>query len=144
MRGEIGEGSRAAGSLPGVMVLDASLAAADVCNLETIGRVSGEPRVVELWFAAVPEADRIYFLSGGRDAAAWVKNVAANPRVRVEIEGQWFGGVRRWIEGEEDEPLARRLLAAKYEGWREGRRLSAWARESLPVRVDLEALGRAP
>ena len=40
--------------------------------------------------------------------------------------------------------IARRLLAAKYEDWREGRRLSAWARESLPVRVDLEASGRAP
>jgi len=126
------------------MILDPSLAAADVCNLETIGRVSGQPRVVELWFAAGPEGDRIYFLSGGRDAAAWVRNVAANPRVRVEVDGRWFGGVARWIEGEVDEPAARRLLAAKYQDWREGRRLSAWARESLPVVVDLEASGRAP
>src|SRR5438876_11393627 len=125
MRGESGEGSRAAGSLPGVMVLDASLAAADVCNLETIGRVSGQPRVVELWSAAAPEGDRIYFLSGGRDTAAWVRNVAANPRVRVEVDGRWFGGVARWTEGEVDEPAARRPPAAKDQGWCAGRRIQA-------------------
>jgi len=43
------------------------------------------------------------------------------------------------IEGEPDEMLARRLLAAKYQGWREGRLLSAWARTSLPVAIDLVA-----
>jgi deazaflavin-dependent oxidoreductase (nitroreductase family) len=125
------------------MLLDAARAAADVCNLETIGRISGQRRLVELWFAAAPDRERIFFLSGGRDAADWVRNVAANPRVRVEVEGLWFGGVGRWIEGEADELVARRMLAAKYQDWREGRRLSAWARESLPVAVDLEALDRA-
>jgi hypothetical protein len=30
------------------------------------------------------------------------------------------------------------MLAAKYEGWQEGRRLSVWARQSLPIAVDLE------
>jgi hypothetical protein len=36
-----------------------------------------------------------------------------------------------------DEHLACRLLAAKDQAWREGRPLSAWARDSLPVAVDL-------
>ncbi len=44
-------------------------------------------------------------------------------------------------EGAED-ALARRLLAAKYQGWSEGRSLSAWARESLPVAIDLLISGR--
>jgi hypothetical protein len=43
------------------------------------------------------------------------------------------------IEGEDDEQVARRALATKYEGWSEGRRLSGWARNSLPVAIDLVA-----
>jgi len=116
-------------------VLDASQAAADVCHLETIGRVSGLPRVVELWFAA--DGDRLYILSGGRDGSDWVRNVARNEAVRLRIEGRWFRGIARWIEGEADDPLARQLLDGKYYGWREGRALTRWAAQSLPVRVDL-------
>ena len=109
---------------------------ADVVDLETIGRVSGEARVIEIWFAAV--GDRLYLLSGGRDGAHWVRNLRANPAVRLHFPGRTFDGVAREIEGESDEDVARRALAAKYQGWREGRRLSAWARTSLPVRIDLD------
>jgi deazaflavin-dependent oxidoreductase (nitroreductase family) len=122
-------------------ILDPRSAAAGVCDLETTGRLSGEARVVELWFAVA--GDRLYFLSGGRDAAAWVRNVATTPAVRVRIGPRWFRGRARAIEGEPDEAQARRLLAAKYQGWREGAPLSVWARESLPVAVDLEAEDRA-
>ena len=102
--------------------------------------MSGKPHVVELWFAAADAVpDRLYFLSGGRDAADWVKNIAADGRVRVAIAGRWFRGSGSLIEGDGDDPHARRLLAAKYQGWRNGRPLSAWARESLPVAVDLAA-----
>jgi deazaflavin-dependent oxidoreductase (nitroreductase family) len=118
-------------------VLDPTLAAASVCDLETIGRVTGLPRLVELWFAA--DGDRVYFLSGGRDRSDWVRNLAADGAVRVRIRGTWFAGTGRWIEGEADDPRARRLLDAKYHGWRDGQRLTQWATESLPVRVDLVA-----
>jgi len=39
---------------------------------------------------------------------------------------------------------ARRLLAAKYEEWVPGRRLSSWARNSLPIAVDLERAAVRP
>ena len=67
-----------------------------VCRLETLGRTSGLPREIEIWFVA---------------------------------DGD--------IEREADETRARQLLGAKYQGWREGRPLSEWARDSLPVRIDL-------
>ena len=118
-----------------VSLLDERLAAADVCDLETIGRVTGQPREIEIWFAAV--GDRLYLLSGGRGGAHWVRNIAATPEVRVRIGGRRFRGVARAIEGESDDALARELLAAKYQGWSKGRRLSQWARESLPVAINL-------
>lgn len=115
------------------------LSAADtkrsVCRLETIGRTSGMPREIEIWFAA--DGDRVYFLSGGRDDAHWVRNLRADPRARVRMGGRWFSGTAREIEGQAEEPRARELLAAKYQGWREGRPLSEWASESLPVAIDL-------
>ena len=122
--------------------LPSDLADLDVCDLETIGRVSGEPRMIEIWFAAA--GPRLYLLSGGRDSSHWVRNVIANPRVRLHFPQRVFTGQARPIEGEADEHVARRALAAKYEGWREGRRLSQWARTSLPVAIDLDGEDPAP
>ena len=109
----------------------------DFCYLETIGRVSGKKRVVELWFGAEPERGRVYFLAGGGEQTHWVHNIDAQPQVRVRIAGRTHAGVGSRIAGTHDEPVARRLLAAKYQRWREGKPLSSWARTSLPVAVDL-------
>lgn len=118
-------------------MIDAGLAALDVCDLRTMGRVSGQPREIEIWFAA--EGDRVFLLSGGRDEAHWVRNLQANPEVSLEFGGRTFRGLARTIDGEPDEALARHLLAGKYQGWREGEPLSDWARTSLPVAIDVLA-----
>jgi deazaflavin-dependent oxidoreductase (nitroreductase family) len=108
-----------------------------VCHLQTTGRSSGRPRTIEIWFGT--DGERIYLLAGGRDQAHWVRNLRVEPRVRVRIGGQTLEGTARAIEGEEREPLARRLLAAKYQGWSEGRPLSSWAARSLPVEILLSS-----
>ena len=53
------------------------------CYLTTRGRVSGEPREIEIWFAL--EGRTVYLLSGGRDRSNWVRNLQADPSVRVRI-----------------------------------------------------------
>ncbi len=110
-------------------------AADGVCHLQTNGRVSGRPRTIEIWFAV--EGTRVYLLSGGRETAHWVRNLRADPAVRVRIGGRTLEGSARTIEGEPRDPVARRLLAAKYQRWREGEPLSSWAAESLPVEIEL-------
>jgi len=105
-----------------------------VCRLETTGRSSGEPREIEIWFAA--DGDRVYLLSGGGDRAHWIRNLRVDPAVRLRIGGRWLEGTARTVEGEEDEQHARELLASKYQGW-PGVAMSDWARTSLPVRIDL-------
>lgn len=119
------------------MVIDEELARRSVCRLETIGRRSGQPRDLEIWFAA--RDDRIFMLSGGRDAAHWVRNIRANRSVRVRIGDRWFAGRASVVDSPDhpDDRLARELVAAKYEGWLPGRRLSRWAATSLPVVIDL-------
>jgi deazaflavin-dependent oxidoreductase (nitroreductase family) len=107
-----------------------------VCHLQTTGRRSGRPRTIEIWFGT--DGARVYLLAGGRRSAHWVRNLEADPRVRLRIGGTTVSGTARVIEGEELEPLARRLLAAKYQGWREGQPLSRWASGSLPVAIELD------
>lgn len=58
--------------------------------------------------------------------------------MRVRIGGRTIGGRARVIVGEPTEMVARRLLAAKYQGWTDGAPLSAWAAGSLPVEIVLD------
>ena len=118
--------------------LERQLADRSVCHLETIGRNSGQPRQVEIWFAADPDRDRIYFLSGGRDRAHWVRNIRKIPEVCVRIGSERFSGVGSEVEGGPDEARARSLVADKYGARRDGE-LTAWARTSLPVAIDLRS-----
>jgi deazaflavin-dependent oxidoreductase (nitroreductase family) len=119
------------------MALEPALARQSICYLETTGRVTGRPRVIEIWFAAVPERDRIYLLWGGRDRSHWVRNLRSTPAVRVRIGGRTFAGRAAEIEGGLEDGLARRLLVEKYEGPDEPGSLSEWGRDSLPVAIDL-------
>jgi deazaflavin-dependent oxidoreductase (nitroreductase family) len=119
------------------VALDPALTRQSLCYLETTGRVTGQPRLIEIWFAADPGRDRIYLLSGGRDRAHWVRNLRRKPAVRVRIGGRTFAGRAVEIEGGPDDSLARQLLVEKYEGADEPGSLSQWGRESLPVAIDL-------
>jgi deazaflavin-dependent oxidoreductase (nitroreductase family) len=113
-------------------MLDDDLRAATDCRLITIGRTSGQPRRIVIWFAAI--GDRLYLLAGGREQAHWVRNIQANSAVQVEIGKRTFEGRGRVVEGTDDDPVAREALAAKYgTKW-----LTTWLRESLPVAIDLE------
>jgi deazaflavin-dependent oxidoreductase (nitroreductase family) len=106
--------------------------------LTTTGRTSGQSRTVELWF--VLDGRTIHFLSGGGAQAHWVRNAQVEPAVHVRLGQQVYAGTARTTEaGSSEDADARRRMAAKYQGWREGRPLSAWAREALCVAVDLEA-----
>ena len=113
----------------------AAHAALPVCHLETVGRLTGRRRVVELWFAL--DGRTLYFLAGGREQANWVKNIRRQPPVRVRIGGRSFPGTARVVEaGDPEDAHSRRLVAGKYQGWPD-RPLSRWAATSLPVAVDI-------
>lgn len=108
--------------------------------LTTTGRRSGEPRTVELWF--VLDGRTVHFLAGGGERAQWVRNADVEPAVRLRLGQRIYEGrVRRPEPGSVEDADARRRMATKYQGWREGRPLSGWAREALCIAVDLTAGG---
>jgi deazaflavin-dependent oxidoreductase (nitroreductase family) len=114
----------------------ADLAGERYCYLTTIGRVSGRPREIEIWFHL--EGRALYMLAEGRGRANWVRNLRADPAVSVRIADRTFPGTARIVEDPEEELLARRALPAKYrDGYSED--LTEWGETALPVAVDLEA-----
>src|SRR5690606_16681 len=92
--------SSAAGRRPGVrrhpMQLPSGLAGLDYCYLTTTGRKSGQPREIEIWFGA--DGGTLYLLSGGGDRSHWVRNILADPRVRVRVGEQTFAARARVVE----------------------------------------------
>jgi deazaflavin-dependent oxidoreductase (nitroreductase family) len=108
------------------------------CYLTTTGRRSGHPHTIEIWFGASElRGGRIYLLSGGGDRSDWVRNLMAEPSVLLRVGDHRWSATASLVGNADEERHARTLLAAKYQGWREGRPLSGWASTALPVAIDL-------
>jgi deazaflavin-dependent oxidoreductase (nitroreductase family) len=108
------------------------------CYLTTTGRVSRRPHTIEIWFAL--HGRTLYLLSGGGDRSDWVRNLQRDPAVTVRLgrrDADELPGRARVVEaGTDEDELARRLVAGKYQpGY--GGDLSGWRRSALPVAVDL-------
>lgn len=71
-----------------------ALAGAPIVRLTTIGRRTKRPRTVELWFAY--HEGHIYLL--GHPESNWVKNVAADPRVTLEMDEITFDGAASIVD----------------------------------------------
>lgn len=61
--------------------------------LTTIGRRSGKPR--RIYVKAARDGDRAYLVSIGGENALWLKNIRADPRVRIRLPGATFTGIAR-------------------------------------------------
>ena len=91
-----------------------------VCYLTTIGRRTGLPREIEIWF--VVHGDRFYLFAETGEAAAWVKNIRCNPDVVLRLGERRIGATARVLDRESDRELWDHVAAIadrKY-GWGEG------------------------
>jgi deazaflavin-dependent oxidoreductase (nitroreductase family) len=107
------------------------------CYLTTTGRKTGKPHTIEIWFAIDPASGTLYMLSGGGTRSDWVRNIQADPVVRVRIKDQTLTGTGRLVETSEEDYLARRLVVAKYYGRNEVAS-TGWEATALPVAVAFE------
>jgi deazaflavin-dependent oxidoreductase (nitroreductase family) len=100
--------------------------------VETTGHRSGQPRQTPVGGRLV--GDRAYWLvaADGRHAA-YVKNIAADPRVRVRVHGRWRTGVATILD---DDHARRRLL--KLNPFNSAF-VAIAAKDPLTIRIDLAA-----
>jgi deazaflavin-dependent oxidoreductase (nitroreductase family) len=97
--------------------------------LETVGRSSGRPHLNPVGYAL--EGNTLWILAEHGKHADYVKNIEANPRVRVRVGGRWRNGSAR-ILGDEDPDLhIRRQNFLNAIG------LRLVGTDLLPIRVDL-------
>ena len=110
--------------------------------LETVGRKSGQPRSTPVTNGLVGDTFWIVTEHGRR--AGYVRNIEANPRVRVKVGRRWRSGTASPVPG--DDPRARLSSIAQA---RPSTRLhTATVRlmhtELLTLRVDLDPAGSGP
>lgn len=110
----------------------------EYCYLTTIGRKSGNPHEIEIWFGI--QGNSLYLLSGGGDDSDWVRNLRANPNVTVRIAKHTFSGTAHIVSEKKEGMMARHTLAGKYQGWKEGKPLSEWGRTALVVGIEIGKL----
>ena len=116
-------------------MLPPALGGQPYCYLTTTGRRTGNAHTIEIWFGL--RADTLYIMAGGRERSDTVRNIRAQPEVRVRIGDTTFSGRARIIDPATDEDaLARRLLLEKYAPGYSGS-LDNWGRTSLPFAIDV-------
>ena len=91
-----------------------------VLYLTTRGRVTGLAREIEIWF--VESDGKLYLLAEKFHRARWVRNILAEPRVRVRVDTREFGATARVLDPERDRGLWERVqqLGREKYGWGEG------------------------
>lgn len=77
--------------------------------LTTTGRKSGQPR--RTCVRAVRDGSTIYLVAIGGEQTGWLRNVRANPEVRLRIRGGTFRGVARRLDTAES-GRARKLYSS--------------------------------
>lgn len=114
-------------------------AATKLGYLETIGRVSGQPRETEIWFGF--ENNTIYLLSGGGLAKDWIRNFQKSPQVRFRVNDTWVTGTARIVDDPVLEQRIRRVVAGKYYDFDadgEEPLPNEWSRTASPVAIELD------
>ena len=99
--------------------------------LETTGRRSGRPRVVPLGNGL--RGDTFWIVTEHGYPADYVRNIQADPRVRVKVAGRWRTGTAALLPGEDPYARMRELGRPVNDSL-----LLGVGTEQLVIRVDLD------
>ncbi len=96
------------------------LAALRVLYLTTTGRITGQPRTVEIWFVAYQ--GRLHVLAEHFHQTNWVNNIKMNPLVSVRIGGRQLQASARILDPGLDADSWRAVqdLSREKYGWGDG------------------------
>jgi deazaflavin-dependent oxidoreductase (nitroreductase family) len=89
----------------------ASLRDASTLELTTIGRKSGQPRTVTIWFVY---GDRLYVQSGKDGKTDWYQNLLKTPAVTVKVGEREMQGQAQPVEDPAEAARVHDLFKQKY------------------------------
>jgi deazaflavin-dependent oxidoreductase (nitroreductase family) len=99
--------------------------------LETTGRKSGEPRRTPLGGGL--DGDQFWLVAEFGESSQYVKNIKANPRVRLRLKGRWYTGTAHLVP--DDDPHARLETLPKLNS----AGVRTFGTDLLTIRIDLDA-----
>lgn len=103
--------------------------------IETTGRKSGLPRRTPVGDGL--DGDTFWIVSEHGRRSAYVRNIEADPHVRVRVRRRWRSGTAHILPN--DDPRERqRLLSRKLSGRLNAMAVRSFGTDLLTVRVDLE------
>jgi len=103
--------------------------------LETTGRKSGLPRQTPVGDGL--DGGTFWIVSEHGRRSAYVRNIAADPRVRVRVRGRWRSGTAHLVP--DDDPHERqRLLGRRFLARLNAAAVRGWGTDLLTVRIDLD------
>ena len=108
-----------------------------VVILETRGRKSGQPRQIPVGKAL--EGDTLWIVAEHGRKASYVRNIEANPRVRVRVGRRWRTGTALILTDDDWRERQRRLPNKVNSAM-----VRAMGTEHVTVRVDLDPASGAP
>lgn len=97
--------------------------------LETTGRKSGQPRRTPIGGSRV--GDQFWFVSEFGERSQYVKNIQANPHVRVRLNGRWHNGTAHLVPDDDPNERLKSLPQVNSFGVR------TFGTNLLTIRVDL-------
>jgi deazaflavin-dependent oxidoreductase (nitroreductase family) len=107
----------------------------DYCYLTTRGRVTGNDHEIEIWYVRV--GARLFLLAGAGERSDWVRNLQAEPAVRVRIDDVTYAARGRVVTDPDEDRHARTVVFEKYQPRNDGE-LVTWRERALPVAIDLD------
>jgi deazaflavin-dependent oxidoreductase (nitroreductase family) len=97
--------------------------------LETTGRKSGQPRRTPVGGRRID--DQFWLVSEMGEESQYVRNIKANPRVRLRLQGQWHDGTAHLLPDDDPHERLRSLPPLNSIGVR------TFGTNLLTVRIDL-------
>ena len=117
---------------PGVrFMLERGIAPKSVALLETTGRRSQQPRRTPVGNGL--RGNQFWIVTEHGHAAAYVKNIKADPRVRVKVGGRWRSGTAHILPDDDPHERMRWLKRPMNDS-----AVRAIGTEQLVIRVDLD------
>lgn len=103
-----------------------------VAILETTGRRSGQPRRTPVTNGLQRGTDTFWLVAEHGRRAAYVRNIEADPRVRVRLRGRWRSGTGAVLP--DDDPVARQRTLPRVHA----ATVRALGTQLVTVRIDLD------
>jgi deazaflavin-dependent oxidoreductase (nitroreductase family) len=118
------------------MLMRAGLLRQGTALLETIGRKSGQPRSTPVTNGL--SGDEFWIVTEHGGHAAYVRNIEANPKVRVKVGRRWRAGTAHFVADVTPEEALRRIAEQNPAARRNTETVRKIHTEMRVIRIDLD------